>query len=291
MKKKRIMITGARGYIGTVLVKFLVIDGHTVDLFPGRISDIPKKSIDVDIVIHLAFAGGGTEHLKRKDWNDSMQMQNTNIIGFKTLLNGIKNENTKIILLSSSAVYGKFQKSPILSEKAELTPASEYGKHKVFAEEILKKSNFDWMILRPCSVFGPSCNQKLGNSFLNVIIENVIKTGRISMMGGEQKIDTLYIFDLIKLIVRICSGEWYTKEIYNISGEIVTIEDMLNTLSDVFNKIGIHCLISKEEYSKKPDAFMSTKKLKKDFPDWRTTPLNFSLYSLVIAQILSYRSH
>ena len=285
------MITGARGYIGAPLVNSLVIDGHKVDILHGRISNIPKKSIDVDIVIHLAFVGGGTEHLKRKGWDDSIQMQNTNIIGFKTLLNGIKNENTKIILLSSSAVYGKFQKSPILSEKAKLAPVSEYGKYKVLAEEILTESDFDWIILRPCGVFGPSCNQKLGNSFLNVIIENVIKSGKITMMGGEQKIDTLYLFDLIKLIVRICSAEWHSREIYNISGEIVTIENMFNTLSDVFKSIGIHCPISKKEWSKKPDVFMSTEKLKKDFPDWKTTPLHFSLYSLVIAQILSYRSH
>jgi len=142
--------------IGAPLVNSLTIDGHKVDVLPGRISDIPKKSIDVDIVIHSAFAGGGTEHLKRKGWDDSVQMQSTNILGFTTLLDGIKNENTKIILLSSSAVYGKFQKSPILSEKAELTPASEYGKYKVRAEKILKERNFDWIILRPCGVFGIS---------------------------------------------------------------------------------------------------------------------------------------
>ena len=194
-------------------------------------------------------------------------------------------------MFRESRVYGKFKKSLILSEKAELTPASEYGKHKVRAEEILRKSNFDWMVLRSCGVFGPSCNQKLGNSFLNVIIDNVIKSGKITMMGGKQEIDTLYIFDLIKLIVRICSGEWHSGETYNISGEIVTIEDMFNTLSDVFNKIGMHCLISKEEWSKKPDVFMNTEKLKKHFPDWQTTPLNFSLYALVIAQIFGYKSH
>lgn len=290
MKTKHIMVTGARGYIGSILVNSLLIHGHKVDVLPGKISNIPKKSIDADIVIHLAFAGGGTEHLKRKGWDDSVQMENTNIIGFKTLLNGIRNENTKIILLSSSAVYGKFQKSPILSEKAELTPVSEYGKYKVHAEEILKESRFDWMILRPCGVFGPSCNQKFGNSFLNVINENVIKSGRITMMGGEQEIDTLYIFDLIKLIVKICSGEWHTREIYNISGEIVTIEDMFNTLSDVFSNIGIPCLISKKEWSGKPSVSISIEKLKKDFPDWQTTPLNISLYSLVIAQILEYKS-
>lgn len=291
MKTKRIMITGARGYIGAPLVNSLVIDGHKVDILHGRISDIPKKSIDVDIVIHSAFAGGGTEHLKRKGWDDSVQMQSTNILGFTTLLDGIKNENTKIILLSSSAVYGKFQKSPILSEKAELTPASEYGKYKVRAEKILKERNFDWIILRPCGVFGPSCNQNLGNSFLNVIIENVIKSERITMMGGKQEIDTLYIFDLIKLIVRICSGEWHSRETYNISGEIVTIEDMLNTLSDVFNNIGMQCLISKKEWSEKPGVFINTEKLQKHFPDWQTTPLDFSLYALVIAQILGYKSH
>ena len=108
MKTKHIMITGARGYIGAPLVNSLMIDGHKVDILHGRISNIPKKSINADMVIHLAFAGGGTEHLKRKGWDDSVQMQNTNTIGFTTLLDGIKNENTKIILLSSSAVYPTF---------------------------------------------------------------------------------------------------------------------------------------------------------------------------------------
>ncbi len=66
MKTKRIMITGAKGYIGAVLVNSLTIVGHKVDVLPGRIFNIPKKSIDVDIVIHSAFAGGGAEHLKVK---------------------------------------------------------------------------------------------------------------------------------------------------------------------------------------------------------------------------------
>ncbi len=277
----KIHITGANGYIGALLVDRLISDGHEVEIATYRLPNIPIKSINTDIVIHLAFSGGGTEHKPRVGEGDTKQMHRVNIEGMKALFLGIKKANTKIIFISSTAVYGKFYDSPLLDEEAELAPVSEYGRHKVEAENILRNSKFDWLILRPCTIFGPSIDRRFGNSFLNVVVSNAIKKGEITVLGGDQMIDTLYILDLVNIIMRLCSGEWYPCETFNIGGEIVKVKSILTVLADALTDLGFPCSISFKEYNNKPGIHTDTKKLIKTFSGWTHSPLKTSIHAFV----------
>lgn len=283
----KIHIIGANGYVGALLVNYLTIVGHGVEIASYCLPDIRPKSIDADFVIHLAAYGGGSKHKPRAGWDDYSQMQNININGMKALLLGLINKHTKIIFLSSSAVYGKFQDPPLLDERAVLRPISEYGKQKVEAENILRDSNFEWLILRPCSIFGPSVDNRFGNSFHNVVVKNALQAGKITMMGGDQKIDTLYILDLISIILRSCADEWHPREIFNISGEITTVENMLNILVETIQHMGIACSITKEHYCEQPSVLIDTKKLRQTFPGWEPTSLHCSMHSLIASKIMS----
>lgn len=286
----RIHLIGRNGYIGALLINYLSAVGHTVEVASYRLPNITPKSIDADIVIHLAAYGGGSKHKPRNGWDDYEQMRDINVNGMKALLLGLVNKYTKIIFLSSSAVYGKFINPSTLCEESVLKPDSEYGRQKVEAENILRDSDFEWNILRICSIFGPSINNNFGNSFHNTVIKNAIKTGEITIMGGDQKIDTLYILDLISIILRSCADEWHAKEIFNISGEITTVENMLNIVADSIQHIGMLCSVSKEDYSKVPSALMDIKKLQRSFPGWKTTSLQCSIHSLVAAHLQKYNS-
>lgn len=284
----KIHLLGGNGYIGALLVNYLRAAGHVVETASYRLPDVPPKSIVADIVIYLAASGGGTKYRPRNGWNDHSKMHNININGMKSLLLGIVNKHTKIIFISSSAVYGKFQEPPLLDENATLKPVSVYGRHKVESENILRDSDFDWLIFRPCSIFGPSVNGRFGNSFHNVVIDNAIQTGQITIMGGDQNIDTLYIIDLIKIILRSCADEWYSRETFNVSGEITTVENMINVLGETIENLGITCEIFKNDYSNQPSVLIDTSKLKQSFPGWRTTPLHYAMHSLAAAHFQCY---
>jgi len=281
----KIHITGATGYVGALLYNYLIALGHQVDLPNYRLPDVQPKSIDAEIVIHLAASGGGTEHKPRPGWDDFDRMRNININGMKALLYGLKKPTTKIIFLSSTAVYGKFQDSHTVNEQSPLLPVSEYGKQKAEAEKILMESDSEWLIFRPSGIFGPSAERRFGNSFVNVVLEKAIQTREINIWGGDQKIDTLYILDLISIILRSCAGEWHSREIFNVAGEIVTIENMLNFLAEAMQNSGIKCAVTKKPFSGKPAVLTDTTKIRKTYRGWKTTPLSCSMHSLLSSYI------
>lgn len=284
----KIHLTGATGYLGALLTKYLEVAGHLVEKASYRLPDVPAHSIDADLVIHLAVAGGGTAHKPRAGFNDPKLTKQINIDGMRAILSGIKNSDAKVILMSSTAVYGKFDDSRLVNEETKLLPVSNYGQDKVETENILINSNFDWLILRPCGIFGPSVNNKFGNSFLNVVIENVIRSKEMTIMGGKQEIDTLYILDLIQVVLRICSSEWQSREIYNVGGEIVKVEKMLNILHQSLQEVGIVCSVNSINFEGKPAVMADTLKLKKILPGWKNTPLEYAFYSLVSSYIRQY---
>lgn len=280
MLAKKIHIIGGKGYIGSLLTKYLKAFGHVVELSNYRLPNVPINYIDADIVIHLATAGGGTVHKPRPGNDDPAFMKSVNIDGMENLLKGIKNKKTKILFLSSTAVYGKFDDAPTVTEEAPLLPVSTYGLNKKAAEEILIKSGFDYMIIRPCGIFGASVNNNFGNSFLNKVLNNAIQNKQIELLGGDQKIDTVYLLDLIQIVVRACNGEWKSKNIFNIGGEIVSIKNMLQMVSNTLIKSGINCPLKLNSFNGKPATITNSDKLKKAFK-WDPTPLEISIHSYV----------
>lgn len=280
---KNIHIIGANGYIGSLLTNYLRAAGHVVDIAKYRLPNIQKNSIDADIVIHSAMSGGGTIHKPRAGNNDPEYMRKVNINGMKALLAGLKRIDTKILYLSSTAVYGKFDDSPLVNEEHALLPVSVYGQHKVESEAILKQSDFDWMILRPCGVFGPSVGNNFGNSFLNIVIEKAIKNKQVDVYGGDQLIDTVYILDLITVILQSVNNEWYPRQIFNMGGEIVEVEKMLSIVSGYLNNLGIDCQLINKDFKRKPAVLTNSTKLKSTFQDFNHTPLNISIHTLVYA--------
>lgn len=281
----KIQVTGTNGYIGSLLVNTLKSFNHQVENASYRLPNIPTKSIEADIIIHLAVSGGGTVHKPRTGADDPEVMKNVNVKGMEALLSGVKNPKTKILFMSSTSVYGKFADSPLVTEEAKLVPISIYGEHKVESELVLKNSDFDWLILRPCGIFGPSSGNRFGNSFLNIVTANAINKGEITILGGEQKIDTLYLLDLIHVILRICNDEWHSRETFNVAGEIITVEEMINSLVHTIQNIGFRVDVSKKDFQGKPAVLADTNKLRQAFPKWNTTPLNCSMHALVSAYL------
>jgi nucleoside-diphosphate-sugar epimerase len=175
----RVLVTGNRGYIGTIMVPMLLEEGFDVvgldsDLFKGcvfgdksvcKVSDIPYMKKDVrdvelsdlrgfDAVVHLCALS-----------NDPLGNFNPNItfeINYEAsvkLAKLAKKAGVKRFIFSSScSVYGA-SKTEIVNEESEPNPVTPYGRSKIHAEQTISKfadSNFSPTFLRPATAYGLS---------------------------------------------------------------------------------------------------------------------------------------
>ncbi len=165
---KKIVITGANGFVGSALaikllksgyeVTCLVRTGSNVDLIDNKLNicyidynnleDIKQALQDKDILIHVAA-------LTRAQRWESFQKVTIDLT--ETLLNICNNSSIKqFIFLSSQAVAGPaLNDSSGKKEEDTPNPVTMYGKSKLLAENIIRKNaKMPWTIIRPVSVYG-----------------------------------------------------------------------------------------------------------------------------------------
>jgi nucleoside-diphosphate-sugar epimerase len=105
---------------------------------------------------------------------------------------------TRVVLASSSYVYGHFPASP-LSETADLAPVDVYGRTKVAAERHLahaaEEDGFSAIALRPSAVFGPGDPRA---RFATVAFEGAIHRGVIDVPEPDFVSDFTYVEDAVQ---------------------------------------------------------------------------------------------
>ena len=154
LKNRRILITGASGYIGSCLNNFIYKNSqvYCLDKKPLNIWTIINKkkfyicnllnkkklkkiikNIMPDVVIHFAATSTVNEKISYNKYYQNNVKATKNLI---EVMNELKIK--KIIYSSTAAVYDKKRRRII--EKDKLNPISKYGKSKLKAEEIIKKN-------------------------------------------------------------------------------------------------------------------------------------------------------
>jgi nucleoside-diphosphate-sugar epimerase len=188
MEKNNYLLTGANGFLGSIITKVLVNSGNEV-ISLGRDStninaDITQpfiidNSVKADIVIHAA----GKAHSVPRSLEEEQAFFDANLQGTQNLCNAlIKNENkTKaFIFISTVAVYG-VDAGININENHPLNGSTPYARSKVLAEEWLtewsKENNILLGILRLPLIVGPNPPGNLGAMI------NGIKSGRYLSIG------------------------------------------------------------------------------------------------------------
>jgi UDP-glucose 4-epimerase len=152
-----ILVTGAAGYIGSVVTERLLSEGYHVialdnlqqghrqalssgahfvlaDLADSAVLDDTFSRYQIGAVMH--FAGYS---LVGESMTDPGKYFNNNLVGGLNLLNGmVKHGVKKLIFSSSASVYGTPATTPI-TEDALLAPINPYGETKMMFEKILKR--------------------------------------------------------------------------------------------------------------------------------------------------------
>lgn len=210
----RILVTGACGYKGNVLVPKLLNSGYSVIAFDimwfgNDLANHPNLQViegdirqtdsipleGVDAVIHLAsIANDPAGELEPKlTWEISALA--TMQLADKAARLGVD----RFIYASSGSVYGLKDEEHV-TEECSLVPLSEYNKTKMVAERVLLSYANDMriQIVRPATVCGLSPRMRLDVS-VNILTMQALTSGEITVFGGDQTRPNIHIDEITDL--------------------------------------------------------------------------------------------
>lgn len=161
----RILVTGARGFVGAHLARLLEARGDEVtglDRSEADVADLAAVSALVassrpEAVVHLA----ARPHVGRSH-GEPVAVFQTNVLGTVSVLEAVRQHapEARVVLASSADVYGvvPIQELPI-SEEAAIAPASPYGASKAAAEGVAlqyhRAYGLDVVVGRGFNAIGP----------------------------------------------------------------------------------------------------------------------------------------
>ena len=208
LKRKKVMVTGGSGFIGSHLIKKLLelqvkVDNFDLSLgFDIQNSKQLKMYIkkEYDAVFHLAGFSGSV--ISNKDQVKSFRINSLATVNLCELICKYS-PRTKLVLSSSRLEYGNPQYLPV-DENHPTIPTSAYGLSKLIATQMAqnyhKRDNLDVTIFRTSNVYGPHQSSEFGGyNVINHFIDLAKEDKTLTIYGqGEQERDYLYVDDLIE---------------------------------------------------------------------------------------------
>lgn len=236
----KILVTGACGYKGHVLVPKLLARGYEVVAFDlqwfgnflvphqnltvvkGDVRDIDTIPLDgVDCIIHLSsIANDPCGDLNPKLTWEVSALATMQLADMAKRM-GIK----RFIYASSGSVYGVKEEAQV-TEELELKPISEYNKTKMVGERVLLSYQDDMVvqIVRPATVCGYSPRMRLDVS-VNLLTMQALSKGKITVFGGDQVRPNIHIDDITDVYLHLIDHPEVTG-VYNAGFENISIMDI-----------------------------------------------------------------
>jgi nucleoside-diphosphate-sugar epimerase len=240
----RALVTGGAGFVGSHLTEALVDQGHEVRvvdcltdyydpsekqanldrLDPAvervradlRTDDLAPLVDDIDVVFHQAGQPG-----VRLSWADGFPAyESCNVLATQRLLEACRGRALqRIVLASSSSVYGDAERYPTLEDDLP-RPRSPYGVTKLACEHLCAAYASNWGVptvaLRYFTVYGP--RQRPDMAF-HRLCESVLTGTPFPLYGdGSQVRDFTFVGDVVSANIAVATGEVDPGTVLNVAG-------------------------------------------------------------------------
>jgi NAD dependent epimerase/dehydratase len=238
---RRVLVTGAGGFIGSHLVELLVEQGadvrafvrynsrsdrgwldrvgtsiiDNVDVFTGDFVNPEAASNAVagcEIILHL-----GALIPIPYSYQHPREFVETNIVGTLNVLEAARRADVaRIVQVSTSEVYGSAQTIPI-PEKHPLHPQSPYAATKVGSDQLAlsyaRAFDLPIVVARPFNTFGP---RQSARAVIPTIITQALTREHIELGATEPTRDFLYVSDTVAGIARCAEVDGVAGEVFNL---------------------------------------------------------------------------
>ena len=269
MQKRKFLITGVAGFLGSNLAERALADGHEVvgidNLSMGRIENLAEAlknrsfrflqrdvtlpatfedlATDFDVVVHLAA-------FKIPRYGKAIDTLKINYQGTETALEFARRLNCKIVLASTSDVYGRNPKMPFSEEGTDhvigssKAPRWAYAVSKLFDEHLAlayqDAYGFPVVLLRFFGSYGPNQNTTWWGGPQSVFIDCVLNDKPIPIHGdGSQTRSFTYVSDTVEGIYQSMLRAEANGEIINIGNtEEITILELARRIHRLAGKSG-----------------------------------------------------
>jgi len=271
----RVFITGGAGFIGSHLADHYVNAGHTVTLLDnfstgsktnidhleGKVTTVDddirnvelvdQLTKEADLVLHMAAALGVNTILE-----SPLESMSTNITGSEVVLHAAAKQNKRIIIASTSEIYGKNTKQPLnetddrvvgAPQKIRWTYSDAKAIEEAMAFALHQEKKLPVTTVRLFNTVGPRQTGRYG-MVVPRFVQAALKGEPLTVYGdGAQSRVFCHVFDAVAAIATMAATDTTIGDVYNVGGTgEVTIKQLAE---QVIKETGSKSLITYTPYS------------------------------------------